>query len=244
MAEEWSITHDDGNAPDGEDGVLVAARHVTGGQPLEMTVHSHIPIGKGLGSSAAAYVAGVAAALRAIEGEAKPARVYRLASDLEGHPEQVAAAVYGGLVLVPAEGMPIRLPMNPRLRPVIGVPATVLATSEARLAVQQTLPIDVTVRSLARVAALVAGLVTGDPSVLGAAHGDEIHEAPRAALSPEVGELIEVARSAGAIHAARSGAGPAVVAIATAETAPRVAAAFASIGVETIDQPIDTTGLI
>lgn len=91
---------------------------------------------------------------------------------------------------------------------------------------------------------LTAGLITGDATLLASSHGDEIHEAPRADLSPEVGHMMEVARRAGALHAARSGAGPSVIAIASAETADRVARALEEDGASVINAPIDTIGLI
>lgn len=246
LSESWSVDYLGEHRPgEGEgDGVLAAARHAVGDRPLSITVHTHIPFGKGLGSSAAAFVAGTAAALRAVGEDASPDRVFRVAAELEGHPEQVAAAVYGGLVLVPAEGMPIRLPLHPSLRPVIGVPQARLATVEARATLPTEIPREVVVRSLARVSALTAGLITGDPGLLTAAHGDEIHEAPRAGLSPDVSELIEAAKRAGALHAARSGSGPSVLAITTTETAQRVARAFTERGASVISEQIDTTGLV
>jgi homoserine kinase len=246
IAAEWSIEHMSAHAPGDEepDGVLRAARAAVGERPLTLRVDTEIPIGRGLGSSSAAFVAGAAAALRAIGEEAAPDRVYRIAAELEGHGEQVGAAVYGGLVLVPAEGMPMRLPLHPTLRPVVAVPEARLATIEARAVVDAVQPLDVVIRSLSRVGALTAGLITADPGMLAAAHGDEIHEGPRARLTPGVTELIDIARSAGALHAARSGAGPAVVAIVTAETAGRVAGAFAKTGAGVIDAPVDTVGLV
>lgn len=245
-SDRWEVEYTGEHRPEeGEaDLVLAAARHAVGDRPLSMEVHTHIPFGRGLGSSAAALVAGIAAALRSTGQEAPPDRVFRTAAELEGHPEQAAAAVYGGLVLIPAEGMPMRLPLHPSLRPVFGVPAARLATFEARAALSPSVPREVAVRSLARVSALTAGLITGDPQLLAAAHGDEIHEAPRATLTPEVGELIDLARRAGALHAARSGSGPSVVAIATGDTADRVASGFRQHGVEAITEPIDTTGLV
>jgi len=99
-------------------------------------------------------------------------------------------------------------------------------------------------RSLARVSGLTAGLITGDPEILATAHGDEIHETVRAELSPVVGELMDVARRAGAVHAARSGAGPSVVAFAVSGAADQVAAAFRRAGADVIDEPMDTLGLV
>lgn len=246
IAEEWSAEHIGQHRPmDGEyDGVVAAARHAIGDRPLALEVDNQVPLARGIGSSAAAFVAGTAAAIRATGEEATPDRVFRLAVEMEGHADQVAAAVYGGLVLAPAEGMPFRLPFHPSLRPVVAVPETKLPTPEARAILPESYARDVVIRTVARASALIAGLITGDPEMLAAAHGDEIHEAPRNALSPNVGKLIDVAKRAGALHAARSGAGPSVVAIAAVDDASRVATAFREWGVEVINGPIETRGLI
>lgn len=245
-ADEWSVEHTGLHRPmAGEtDGVMAAAQRAIGDRPLAIEVENNVPLGRGLGSSAAAFVSGAAAALRAVGEEAPPDRVYRIAADMEGHADQAAAAVYGGLVLIPAEGMPMRLPIHPSLRPVVAVPDTRLPTAKARAVLPTSYSRDVMIRSLGRMAALTAGLTTGDPEMLAAAHGDEVHEVPRVELSPEVSELIDVARRAGALHAARSGAGPSVVALATQETAGKVAAAFGEWGATVIDDPVETTGLI
>lgn len=246
VAEEWSIEHSTDHRPGpGEgDGIIAAAREAIGDRPLSLRVHNHVPLAKGLGSSAAAYVAGAAAALRAVGEDAAPDRVFRIAASLEGHADQAAAAVYGGLVLIPAEGMPMRLPLHPSIRPVVAIPDTRLPTAKARAVIDDSHDHAMVLRSLSRVAALVAGLMTGDPELLAAAHGDEIHEAPRAHLSPEVGQLMDVARRAGALHAARSGAGPSVLALASAETAGRVSGAFEAAGASVLNAPVDTTGLV
>jgi homoserine kinase len=246
VSEQWEVRHVGPERPHDKehDGVVAAARQAIGDRPLEIEVDNTVPLGRGIGSSAAAFVAGAAAALRATGQTAHPDRVFRIAADMEGHADQAAAAVYGGLVLAPAEGMPFRLPIHPSLRPIVAVPDTRLATSEARSVLPDEYPRDVVIRSLARTAALTAGLLTGDPEIFAAAHGDEIHEAPRDVLSPDVGKLIDVAKRAGALHAARSGAGPSVIAIATAETAGRVAAAFREWGVEVIDGPVEARGLL
>lgn len=246
LADEWSIEHTTEHrpAPGEGDGILAAAREAIGDRPLALTVHNHVPLGRGLGSSAAAFVAGAAAALRAVGDEATPDRVFRIATNLEGHADQTAASVYGGLVLIPAEGMPIRLPLHPSIRPVVGIPDTKLPTSKARAVIAESHDHQMVVRSLGRVSALTAGLLTGDPELLAAAHGDEIHEAPRAQLGPEVGQMIDLALRAGALHAARSGAGPSVVALATSETAGRVSRAFKEAGVTVLNSAVDTTGLL
>lgn len=246
LADEWSVDHLGEHSPtDREhDGVVAAARRAIGDRPLQLEVENRVPLARGIGSSAAAFVAGAAAALRAVGDEASPDRVFRVAAEMEGHADQAAAAVHGGLVLTPAEGLPQRLPIHPSLRPVVAVPETRLPTQEARAVLPASYPRSVVIRSVARTVALTAGLITGDPGLLAAAHGDELHEAPRDAMSPEVGKLIDVAKRAGALHAARSGAGPAVVAIATGQAADQVAAAFREWGVEVIADPVETRGLV
>jgi homoserine kinase len=246
-SEMWSIEHTGSHRPSGPDadGVLFAARKAVGEhRPLKLSVKSDIPLGKGLGSSAAAFTAGVAAAMQAVGDEPSPGHVYRVASELEGHPDNVAASVYGGLVLVPAEGMPIRLPLHPSIHVVVGVSGTSLSTAQARSSVPSEFPRPLVVRSLARIAALTAGLISADPLLLAAAHGDEIHEQSRSSLSPEVDRLIRRVRNAGAWHAARSGAGPAVIAIAGLDYLDEVTKAFESEDVQALPLAVATTGLL
>lgn len=246
-ADEWRVEHIGRYQPGPEEGdrVISAARRVMGeSRALSIQVDADIPIGKGLGSSAAASVAGIAAALRLMGEKVNHDRVYRMAIELEGHADNVAAAVYGGLTLVPAEGMPLRLPIHPALQMVVALPERRLPTEQARRVIDQTHPRDRVLRSLSRVAALTAGLITGDPALLGAAHGDEIHEQPRDQISPEVAGLIEVGKRAGALHAARSGAGPSVIAFCTSESREKVVAAFSEAGVEVLIPQLATTGLV
>ena len=246
-ADEWSVHHvgpfrlEDGDS----DGVLTGARQAVGNEfPLALEVNTAVPIAKGLGSSAAAFVSGVAAALRARDGESNLDKVFRMASELEGHADQVAASVYGGLALIPGEGPPLRLPLHPSLRPIIAVPEGNQPTAPARAILEQNQPLDRVIRSLGRVSALTAGLITGNLEYLAAAHGDEIHEEPRNALGPHVGHLMEAARRAGAVHVSRSGTGPAVLAFVQGNGVEKVSAAFAEMGAMVLDRPIATTGLV
>jgi homoserine kinase len=224
----WSVRHIGPEYPTGHfDGVLEAARRAVGeDRPLMLVVDNRIPIGRGLGSSAAAAVAGAAAAWRAVGEDVHDRAVFDLAVDMEDHPDNAAAAVYGGLVLCTPDGEVHRLPLHHGLFPILAVPDRALATSDARAALPAVVPRDVAVRSLGRLSALVAGLLLGDGVLLASAHGDEMHQDPRNRLRPEVEQLIETARSAGALHACWSGAGPSVLALAESDTAPKVKAAL------------------
>lgn len=246
-SEAWSVDHvgEHQLGPGETDNVLVGAQKAVGMErPLRLTVSNDIPMGKGLGSSGASLVAGAAAALRAVGLEAHPNQVFRIAAEIEGHDDNVAASVYGGLILVPAEGLPMRLLLHPSLHPILAVPDFRQPTPEARRVIEPTHSHEMTLRTIARVAALTAGLLTADPELLAAAHGDEIHEAPRATMSPEVEGLIRLARGAGALHAARSGAGPSVLALTTPDSVERVKSALADQGVEVVDRPVAATGLV
>lgn len=245
LSKEWSVNHVGADRPEAheDDGVVKAAQNAVGNRPLALTVDSEIPIGRGIGSSAASLVAGTAAALRAVEGDDSPDNVLKLASALEGHDDQVGAAVYGGAILVAADGSPLPIPIHESLRMVVGVPAAKLPTSTARAVIPEVHDHDILLRTLSRSAGLTAGLITGDREMLRSARGDEVHEAHRAVLSPEVEELKSVAFEAGAWHAARSGAGPSVVAISDVETAVTVTEALLAHGVRVINEPIEVAGL-
>lgn len=229
VADEWSVDHRGTFSPPSgsDDAVLIAAEKAVGGdRPLRLIVDNEIPIGRGLGSSSAAFASGALAAWRAVGEDASSSRLFRLVDELEGHPDNAAAAVFGGLVLAGSTGAVHRLPWNPRYRLVLAVPDEPFSTRDARRVLPASYGADVVSRSLARVAALVAGLVLGDDEVLASAAGDEIHETTRGEVRPDVTSLVQAARSAGAVHAAWSGAGPSVVSLVTAETLEPVSAAL------------------
>ncbi|MEE8331979.1 MAG: homoserine kinase, partial [Acidimicrobiia bacterium] len=214
-APEWSVSRE------AETIVKDVIAIVESEGPFSVTIESDIPVGRGLGSSAALAVATAAAAMRSTEQELDLSAIFKAASAIEGHPDNAAAAVYGGLVAVAPSG-PRRLTMAPTLIPIVAVPNQTLATAEARDALPATLPHAAAARSAARAAFLIEGLRTGDADALAAAIGDELHEGPRSALSPLTTTLVEVALRAGALHASWSGAGPSVLALATGETATAI----------------------
>lgn len=243
-APEWTIEHDGPHSPDdGDDLILEVARRVSP-QPLALVVENSIPIGKGLGSSAAATTAAAVAAWRAAGNEPAEHEVFELVAELEAHPDNAAAAVYGGLVLCAADGPVHRLPLHPRLTALVLVPSDTINTNEARAALADSLDRPTVVRSLARAGALVAGLVLGDRDLLAAAAGDEMHEAPRSALRPDVADTISAARDAGAFHVAWSGSGPAVIALVDPSRKQDVSSALldSTTGSEVLDLEVASRG--
>lgn len=223
-ASRWSVTHCGEQRPDpgADDAVLEAARRAVGERsPLALVVINEIPIARGLGSSSAAAAAGALAALRAIGREPDPRQVFEIVAEMEGHPDNAAATVYGGLVLATQHDIH-RLPWNGVLRPVVAVPHTPFPTREARASLPPAYPADVVTRSLARVASLMVGLLGSDPAVLADAAGDEIHEETRSRYRPDVARLVASARDAGAAHACWSGAGPSVLALVDSASRSRV----------------------
>lgn len=229
-ADEWSVRHVGGAAPPAgaDDAVLLAANRAVGAdRPLALTVDNDVPIGRGLGSSSAAAAAGAVAAWRAHGEEPSLQQAWEIAAEMDGHPDNAAAAVYGGLALATAAGTVHRLPWNVVLHAVVAVPHEPFRTSDARRLLPVSYEAEVVTRSLARLAALVAGLVGGDVSLLPDASGDEIHERPRQEVRPDVAQLIDVARASGAVHAAWSGAGPSMLALVAPEAVERVQSSLA-----------------
>jgi homoserine kinase len=180
-------------------------------RPFRLEIDSAIPRARGLGSSSAVATAVAAAALRAMGIDPDSDRLFDIVAELEGHGDNAAAAVYGGLVLV-SGGNVRHLEVHQDLRIVAAIPDARLKTDEARAALSDSVDRWAATRNLARLGFLVEGLRTGDPTALRVAGGDEMHEAPRASLSPVTGRLMDAARRAGAFHAAWSGAGPTAIA--------------------------------
>ena len=213
--------HGEETAAAGEDHLVVRAMRAAfaalGGQPpgIALQCRNAIPQGYGLGSSAAAIVAGLLAA-RALAGAADPPGdgLLRLAAGLEGHPDNVAACLSGGLTIawMSADGArSARLSPLAGLAPVLCVPPEPLSTAAARLALPAAVPHADAAQNSARAALLIAAL-TGDPELLMEATEDFLHQRYRAAAMPRTASLIAGLRSAG-IPAVVSGAGPAVLAL-------------------------------
>lgn len=197
--------------PEPDDFVRRAVDAVVG-RPMKLAIDNDVPRSRGLGSSSAVMTAAAAAALRATGREPGSDELFELVAAIEGHGDNAAAAVYGGLVAV-AGGRVVHLDLDPGLVFVCGIPDMPLKTRVARGALPAVISRAAGARNVARVAFLIEGLRTGDAAALAAASGDELHEAYRTPLSPITGEMVEAAKGAGALHAAWSGAGPTAIAI-------------------------------
>lgn len=192
---------------------------------------SEIPVGRGLGSSAAAVVAGLALAA-AVAGDAEPDRCALLveAERWEGHPDNVAPALLGGLVASAHDAAGSTHAMPHPVSEAVGfafaAPGVVVPTSTARAALPVTVPHGAAIRSLGRLAALLRGLATADAALLAIGFSDELHVPYREPLIPGAAWALSAAREAGAWAATISGAGSGLIAVCEPRRAGEVAEAM------------------
>lgn len=215
-ADELRVTTEGEGAHFATDATHLAARTAIaarGHDRLAIHVRSDIPPGRGLGSSAALVAAAAAAA-----GAGDPLGV---AAASDGHAENAAASVLGGLVAATIiGGVPVarRLPLDPGLSLVVVVPDRELATTTARGVLPATVPFADAVANLGRMGLLLAGLA--DRQALVAAAGDDrLHQDARVALFPEAPAILAALRAAGAVVSCWSGAGPSLLGICTSAAA-------------------------
>jgi homoserine kinase len=184
---------------------------------LELRVRNDIPIGRGLGSSAAAIIAGIVLGAR-LRGLRMPAqRILELAVPLEGHGDNLAAALHGGFCIAVIENGGVRvhrLDWPPRWRAVVFVPNDLSPTHEARRLVPRRPAREDAVFNLGRVAEWVLACSRRDRSLIASAMDDRLHQPGRARAYPYLDDTIAAAEQAGALGAALSGAGGSVIAIA------------------------------
>lgn len=236
-AKTWSMTVEgdgQGVPADDENLFVVAARATARAAGREIiaqhvTQRSAIPTARGLGSSAAAIVGGAIAA-NALLGEPFDRRtLLRITSEVEGHADNVAAALYGAfIVALPDEGGPVatRLVFPRTWRVCLLIPGQPLSTEAARAVLPAQVSREDAVFNVAHGAALIAAVMRSDGALLAIAMADRLHQAARTKLVPALGEIIAAAREAGAFGAALSGAGPSVLAVAPTRLAARVVSAM------------------
>jgi homoserine kinase len=229
-----------------------AAFDLLGGQPrgLEVVCANRIPHGRGLGSSAAAIVAGILAARELVVGgpdKLPDDAMLRLAAQLEGHPDNVAACLLGGFTMAWTQvddlgpvSRAVRLDVDPDLAPVAFVPETKASTAKVRKLLPETVPHADAAANVARAALLVEAL-TRRPDLLLVATQDALHQPYRAPAMPRSAALVERLRADG-VPAVISGAGPTVLALTSSQTAEAVASSHASRWVAATPLEVDPDG--
>jgi homoserine kinase len=182
--------------------------------PIELEITNNIPIGKGLGSSAAALTAGVVIANRVLNLKWDTHRILNEAAQIEGHPDNVAACVLGSIVAsaIDSEGVAraIRMELHPLYNVAVVVPDYELPTAEARRVLPSTYSSEDTIFNVQRSALLLVALATGATHVFPTALEDRLHQPFRYALVPGLKEIVEL-RAPGLLGCALSGAGPSIL---------------------------------
>jgi homoserine kinase len=215
----------------GRDNLVVRAfESLHPAEGIAFRLKSEIPLARGLGSSAAAIVAGLFAADHLFELALSKEEMLARATGLEGHPDNVAAAIYGGFVICgPGEG---DAPSAARFEPPGGlegiavIPAEEVSTERARAAIPAEVPLTEAVANVSAASRLVLGLQRADLDLVAAGLADRIHQPRRRELYPRSMDLVDDAVQLGALGATISGAGPAVLVWTTWQEAGNVAEAL------------------
>lgn len=227
---EYSFDPGGLEVPTGRENLIVRAfesLHPADG--IAFRLRSEIPLARGLGSSAAAIVAGLAAADHLFELALSKEEMLARATEIEGHPDNVAAAIYGGFVIcAEGENGPTAARFDPPegLEGIVVIPPEEVSTERAREAIPAEVPLGDAVANVSAAALLVLGLRSADLDLVSRGLADRIHQPRRRDLFPRSMEIVENARELGALGATISGAGPTVLVWTTWQEAGNVAAAL------------------
>jgi homoserine kinase len=236
--ERARVVHREGEArawPQGEDDLLLqgferAFRELGGSGGVELAARSEIPVGRGLGSSAAAVVAGLLLGAHFAPRAVPRETLLGWAIELEGHPDNAAPALFGGLQLTcPRAGAPPRavaLELHPELGFALAWPDAQLETAFARTLLPREVPLAQASDTARRLALVLEGLRRGDPELLGAGEVEHLHVPHRLPHIQGGAQALAAARAAGAHLATISGSGSALFAVTRRDDAERVARAM------------------
>ena len=242
--------------PNGADNIAFQAANLvfkrSGHQPkgLKLVLTNGIPAIRGLGGSGTAILGGLLTA-NALCGEPfSRAELLNFATELEGHPDNVAASLLGGLVVSVMDGGEVRtikLDCGPALHVVVAIPDFPLSTKEARRVLPQSVKFADAIYNVSRSSFLVAAIATGNFDMLSLAMNDRLHQPYRVPLIRGFDEVAKAAMDAGALSVALSGAGPSIAAYCTTamkEIARQMTQAFArhQVACDIKILPIDATG--
>ena len=219
------------DVPTGRDNLIVRAfESLKPADGIAFRLNSEIPLARGLGSSAAAIVAGLVAADHLFELALTKEELLSRANEIEGHPDNVAAAIYGGFVVCGpgADGQPLASRFDPPggLEGIVVIPGEEVSTKLAREAIPADVPLADAVANVSAAALLVLGLQSGDLDLVSRGVADSIHQPRRRELYPRSMEIVDSASELGALGATISGAGPTVLVWTTWQEAGNVAAAL------------------
>jgi homoserine kinase len=216
-ADEFAVDPGGDEVPTGRDNLCVRAfEALHSADGLRFEIRSDIPLARGLGSSAAAIVAGLTAADHLFELGLSREEIYSRAVEIEGHPDNVGAALYGGFVLCPFAGAadvppPVRLEPPEGVEAVIVMPGHEVTTADARAAMPKQVDVTDAVANVAAAAQLVLGIERSDLTLIARGLQDRLHQPARRGLYERSMELVAKATELGAIGATISGAGPSVL---------------------------------
>lgn len=218
----FAVEHDLPFPRDRDNAIVQAFERLRPADDVRFVVRSDVPAAGGMGSSATAIVAGLAAAAALDGGEVTPEALLPLAVDIEGHPDNVAAALHGGVVICDGAAV-VRVAPPAGLEAVLVVPHDSVRTATARAVLPPAVPLGEASANVAWAATLAVGLERGDLALVSRSLRDTLHQPHRAALFPRSAALLHSAESLGALGATVSGAGPAVLLWTTEDAASGVA---------------------
>ncbi|MEM7119596.1 MAG: homoserine kinase [Chloroflexota bacterium] len=181
---------------------------------MHIQQHNNIPVGSGLGSSSTAVLGGMLAANALVNGGLSRAEILQFATDLEGHPDNVAPAIYGGLVLgiQGSHGLHVEQIAIPSLRVAVVLPDFELLTQDARAALPKQVSMQDAIFNSSRLGLLIRALQTADYQKMCLAMQDRLHQPYRIPIIPGMAAAFNAAFNAGAASVALSGAGPSLIA--------------------------------
>lgn len=188
-------------------------------QGAEIRMVNRVPMSRGLGSSAAAIVAGLVGANAAVENHFSRNDILKFATEIEGHPDNVAPAIFGGFtVSVVDKNLVQTFSFVPKikLKLVVAVPDFPLPTKIARQVLPKVVPLKDAIFNVSRASMLIAALIEGKEKFLSFAFEDALHQPYRTKLVPGMEEVFAAAKNAGALGVALSGAGPCLIAFSSA----------------------------
>jgi homoserine kinase len=210
---EYGFDAGDLEVPAGRDNLIVRSfERLHPADDIAFRVSSEIPLARGLGSSASAILAGLLAADHLYELGNSREELFELACEIEGHPDNVAAALFGGFtVAAPDGGAPALLTPPEGLEALLVIPGEEVSTEAARAAMPPEVPIGDAIANVSAAANLVLGIERSDLTLIERGLADRLHQDRRAHLFPRSMEIVTAARQLGAIGGTISGAGPTVL---------------------------------